>query len=310
MGSNPTDMISKLDEERDRRYERRSLTDLELRSLLTRAKARGRLAWYLLAHWAGLRRSELKGLKWGDLDLERAVLTVKEGKAHRVDEVPLHPELVEELLRIKPSLAHPTSRVFLTAVTTQTRRRDFVKAGIVLVDEHGRRADLHAMRGTLATMLARSGVAPQVGQKVMRHKDYRTTQKYYEFLDGSDTLAAMEGLSGILSAPGNSNQRATGTAGLDHQQKHQQSVHDSVRKGAKQRDSDDGGERGKVSVVPLINAVTAAFMGPQPALAMVRPPGLEPGTAGLEIRCSIQLSYGRALVSWQSLALRSRWRLV
>ena len=57
-----------------------------------------------------------------------------------------------------------------------------------------------------------------------------------------------------------------------------------MRKGAKQCDLDDGGERGKVSVVPFVNAVTAAFMGPQPALAMVRPPGLEPGTAGLEIR--------------------------
>ncbi len=30
---------------------------------------------------------------------------------------------------------------------------------------------------------------------------------------------------------------------------------------------------------------------------MVRPEGLEPPTGGLEIRCSIQLSYGRAGLS-------------
>ena len=35
---------------------------------------------------------------------------------------------------------------------------------------------------------------------------------------------------------------------------------------------------------------------------MARPPGFEPGTDGLEIRCSFQLSYGRADSTPKSIA--------
>lgn len=37
---------------------------------------------------------------------------------------------------------------------------------------------LHARRTTLGTVLARLGVAPQVAQQILRHKDYRTTLRH------------------------------------------------------------------------------------------------------------------------------------
>ena len=40
-------------------------------------------------------------------------------------------------------------------------------------------------------------------------------------------------------------------------------------------------------------AVCAAFAAFEPQV--LRPPGLEPGTPGLEGRCSIRLSYGRGM---------------
>ena len=51
--------------------------------------------------------------------------------------------------------------------------------------------DLHALRTTLGTQLARAGVAPQVAQKVMRHGDYRTTLKHYTVLGLVDAAQAV-----------------------------------------------------------------------------------------------------------------------
>ena len=47
--------------------------------------------------------------------------------------------------------------------------------------------DLHALRTTLGTQLARAGVAPQIAQRIMRHADYRTTLKHYTVLGLADT---------------------------------------------------------------------------------------------------------------------------
>ena len=98
-------------------------------------------------------------MTWGDLDLasEPATLTVRGGKAKkRVDTLPLHDELVRELRELKPVTALPSARVFPTAVTHATRRRDFVRAGIALETEEGH-ADLHALRHTFGTRLAQRG---------------------------------------------------------------------------------------------------------------------------------------------------------
>ncbi len=132
----------------------------ELRLLIEEVGSRGHKAWYLMALWGGLRRSELKLVTWADIDLERSRLTIRVGKAHREDIVPLHPELMDELRRIRPADVHPKTRVFSEEVTNQTRRREFERAGIALIDDHDRHADLHALRSALGTTLARGGVTP------------------------------------------------------------------------------------------------------------------------------------------------------
>jgi integrase len=183
----------------DRRRERRALSDEELARLFEVAGERGRKAWYMLAALAGLRLSELRKLTWGAVDLARGVLVIDMGKAKRIDELPLHPELASELANIRPPHVLPSARVFPTAVTNDTRTKDFRRANIALVDADGRVADLHSLRATLGTRLARQGVAPQVAQRIMRHSDYRTTIKHYTRLELSDTAAAVRALPTIAS---------------------------------------------------------------------------------------------------------------
>ncbi|MBK8178018.1 MAG: site-specific integrase [Planctomycetes bacterium] len=196
LASHPLELLPKFDEHRDRRRIRRPLTDEELANLLEVAERRGRRGWYLTAVLAGLRRSELIRLTWASVDLEEGVLIIRDGKAKREDVVPMHPELLAELKRIRPADAKATDRVFPTEVTNLTRKLDFERAGIKLVDERGRFADFHGLRATLGTRLARAGVAPQVAQRLMRHADYRTTLQHYTMLSLADTVAAMKRLPG------------------------------------------------------------------------------------------------------------------
>ncbi|MBX3355256.1 MAG: tyrosine-type recombinase/integrase, partial [Phycisphaeraceae bacterium] len=197
-------------ESMDRRRERRALSDDELARLLAVARSRGRLAWYLAALHAGLRRGDLLRLKWRDIDFDEATLMIRGGKSGRDDQLPLHPELADELRSMRPLLAPAalaTARVFPRAVSDRERRDDFEAARIPPRDAEGRVADLHALRTTLGTRLARAGVAPQVARVLMRHTDYRTTLAHYTALGLHDAAGALASLPSVAVV----SRAATGT---------------------------------------------------------------------------------------------------
>ena len=228
--SNPLAIVAKLDESRDRRLVRRPLTDDELGRLLDTVPA-CRKAWYLGAALAGLRRGDLQRLSWGDVDFHAGTITIRYGKARRVDTLSMHRQLASELKRLHaehPAL--PTARVFPTSVTALTVQKDFLRAGlarreavtdddgeivmigkgsrrrpktrIVTTDEEGRTIDLHALRTTLATNLVRRGTPSQITQRIMRHADIRTTQRHYIVLGLADTAAHLDALPDIGEADG------------------------------------------------------------------------------------------------------------
>ena len=237
--ANVLKVVPKLDERKDRRRVRRPLTDSELARLLDVAELHGRKAWYLAAALAGLRRGDLKRLTWADVNFAESSITITEGKAKRTDIIPMHPQLAEELRRrLDANPALPTASVFAQAVTPLTVLKDLLRAGlareepmsdangkpimvgkqnprpkmhIVTSDAEGRVLDLHSLRTTLGTNLARSGVAPQLAQRIMRHADYRTTLQHYTVLGLADTASAIGKLSPISSGQEREAARATGT---------------------------------------------------------------------------------------------------
>lgn len=216
--------VEGLDEQRDRRRERRALTDAELARLFEVAGPPGRRAWYMAAALAGLRKGDMRRLRWSDIDFDNLTITIRDGKARRADVLPMADELAAELMQRRAG-AKAGDRVFPTVVTDATRLRDFVRAGIArrvpvldengepvrigkgkrervktvidCTDDEGRVADLHALRTTLGTRLARAGVTPQVAQRIMRHSDYRTTLKHYTVLGLTDTARAIESLPAL-----------------------------------------------------------------------------------------------------------------
>ena len=310
--SNPLSFAKKLDENRDRRRVRRPLTDDELARLLRVAEEHGRRLWYQLAAQAGLRRGDLSRLKWSDVDLEQQAITIRDGKARRVDVIPIHPQLLDELKRARSELTTlPPGTVFKTSVAAKTQQKDFARAGLgyfevvedkdgnplyrkyggcrrlvtryVAEDEDGRVVDLHAMRMTLATNLARAGVTPQAAQKILRHSDYRTTQKHYEALGLHDAASAMARVPGIQT--GRDAAARTGTDGVPEsgcQSKCQSSVHETPRTDARHCETDEQTRAARGRRDGPFVPKKAVLCDELQSTASKRANGLEPSTFSLE----------------------------
>ncbi len=90
---------------------------------------------------------------------------------------------------------------------------DLKAAGIPKTDAQGYTLDIHCLRHTFATLLARSGVSPATAQKLMRHSDTRLTMNVYTHLHLADTAGAVEALPKIGTAANAATQRLTGTDG-------------------------------------------------------------------------------------------------
>lgn len=153
-----------------------------LRARLERLGQERRLI-YLVIATIGLRRKELSRLKVGDLELVgprpcvrlRAATTTN----RQADTVPLRQDMADEL-RSWAGGKRPADLVFHV-------RRDLVRvldldleaAGIEKSDERGRIVDVHSLRLTFGTWLARAGVPLTTAQKLMRHSDPKLTANVY-----------------------------------------------------------------------------------------------------------------------------------
>ena len=90
-----------------------------------------------------------------------------------------------------PETAHSQKPVMLTV-------NDIAAAGIAKCDSYGRTIDVHSLRHTFATLLARNGVSPAIAQKLMRHSDIRLTMNIYTHIELTDTADAVDSLPSLV----------------------------------------------------------------------------------------------------------------
>lgn len=142
-----------------------------------------------LKHWTiiatfyatALRCNELRNLKVSDIDSERMVLHVREGKGGIAREVPLPPSLLDRL-RVYFRWRRPTDWLF---PSKQRQDQPLDDASIrVLVRTAGRRAGIghrvhpHLFRHACATHMLDAGADLRSIQVLLGHGDIRTTAKY------------------------------------------------------------------------------------------------------------------------------------
>ncbi len=143
---------------------------------------RDRLLLALFAY-GGLRHSELLGLDWDDIDLQRRLVRVRHAKGGRQRSVPIHPGLIALFLdyhATRTPLGDPAvfvgvlGRRLSPTVLTRTFRHYATAAGI---NQH-KRVTPHTLRHVFATELLSAGANLRQIQELLGHKHLDSTQRY------------------------------------------------------------------------------------------------------------------------------------
>jgi integrase len=151
----------------------------------------------------GLRRNEVASLTVGALHLDESspyvVVERRHAKSGRGAMLPLRADLADDLRKhiAAKGAAQGAPLFHLGRNFLRTFNLDLAAAGIAKRDAQGRTVDVHSLRHTFATLLARGGVSPTVAQKLMRHSDIRLTINTYTHLELADTAGAVAGLVGV-----------------------------------------------------------------------------------------------------------------
>lgn len=175
--------VKRLSTKNSETFKRRALTLDEIKRLLVVAGKR-RIV-YLLAIYTGLRRNELKQLKWSDVHFGddgrcSIVLRPETTKNGEGGILPVHTGLAEAL-KIHRSSQKPESPFVLNRLVARIESHKLLlkKVGIPYVDDDGRRADFHALRTTYNSMMGDVGIDNTKRMMLMRHNDPKLTTKTY-----------------------------------------------------------------------------------------------------------------------------------
>lgn len=156
----------------------------------------------------GLRRGEGVSLQVSDIDSERMILHVRQGKGAKDRHVPL-PQSILEMLRCHWTSHHHATWLFpakphngepaSTAVTSMSPN-SLQKAMRAAVKESGihKHATVHTLRHSYATHLLEAGVSLRLIQAYLGHSSPITTARYTHLTRPTET-AATEAINRIMA---------------------------------------------------------------------------------------------------------------
>lgn len=169
----------------------------------------------LLALQTGMRRSEITGLKWKDIDFNDGLISI-ERKINKEDngefivnepksdksrrKIPLTIESKRTLLRqlAKKRAESKRGKVFNEDYVFVDKNGEFVDPAnynnllTFVCDSKGiRHISMHGLRHTFATMCAKNGMKPKVLQEIIGHEDIKTTLNIYVHTDEEEIKSEM-----------------------------------------------------------------------------------------------------------------------
>jgi integrase len=195
------------------------LTLSEIRSILDRIEPQAIKMMVVVAAASGLRRSEIRGLKWMDCDLAGRWFRLRRGLVRKHETnlkteasrrgIPILPELAEALLEWRH--ATPYNRdddwVFASPFTNGKRpywAESALKAHIRPAAESARinkTIGWHTFRHSLASLLGSMKEDTKTVQELMRHASSKITMDVYQHGDEEAKRSALTHASAIFALP-------------------------------------------------------------------------------------------------------------
>ena len=187
----------------------------QLRRLLEALPARERLM-LLLDFGTGLRRGELSGVKWEDVDFKEKVLTPMRSivKQHIGDvkteaskkQIPLDEDLIAELLAWRKETPYAADRDYVFASAKMKGKQPYWMSKIMQLYMKPVAAQLgiplkgwHTLRHTYTTLLRQNGNDPKVVQDLLRHASYSITANVYDSAVSAEKREAHSGVLRLLT---------------------------------------------------------------------------------------------------------------
>jgi len=172
-----------------------------------------------VAAGSALRRSEVRGLKWKDLDFENLWFNLERGMVRKIEThmktetsrkgIPMLPELASLLTEWRKHTSYPRDDDWVFASPfTEGKRPYWAESALT---DHIRPAALkagvnkhfgwHTLRHSLGTLLNASGENIKTIQELLRHANSRITLEFYVQSDKETKRKALANMSGIFVVP-------------------------------------------------------------------------------------------------------------
>jgi integrase len=178
-----------------------------------------RVAIFIAAATA-LRRSEIRGLMWNDIDFDAQWIHLRRGVIRKMRSrlkteasragIPLQPELAQVLLEWRKQTPHPTESHFVLASSAKEGKEPIwletvlaryvrpaaVSAGIKET------IGWHTFRRSLGSLMVTMKEHPKVAQELLRHANARITMELYQQADHDSKRNAQKHTSGLFVVDG------------------------------------------------------------------------------------------------------------
>ena len=153
------------------------------------------MALFFVLMYGGLRRSEAAKMSWEHLieNDEHTLLLLPDTKSGTDQLIKMQPVVLSKLFNYKKELElhdHPclsSAPIFISLARNNSHGKQLTAQSVnLIVKRHARAAGVsqkitaHMFRHTCCTLAIEGGARPQQVQSQLRHKDIKTTMKYYE----------------------------------------------------------------------------------------------------------------------------------
>lgn len=129
----------------------------------------------ILALFTGMRRGEIFGLKWHDVDFKRNIITLLDTKNGDRREVPMNEQVKTALIAVRK---HPESPYIFCNEKGEPRHDIRKSFSTALKDSGITNFRFHDLRHTFASQLVMAGVDLNTVRELMGHKDITMTLRY------------------------------------------------------------------------------------------------------------------------------------